>query len=294
MSQHQFNTYFSLPRCLWFLPFALICFTANAAEFNLNHVTEKEINYLSIDDKQYPVLLRSWQGKKKLGLAIIVPALGQSPDAAGFNAYLRRQLNNAGWATLSITPPLKTAYPNHVTQPEDVAKAGTQQMSQQADQAMPIYNAEQLALNTEQQQSFLTNSLSQLDELGQPYQGKRILICSGDSAGHIIELLRSSKLPVPDILVVINPYRNNPSNNKILPSQLAEITVPVLDIQSEDGTAASKSTQQRRFELSPQNAPLRYHQQKMSLDLQHQTGWSNGKKVIEGFALRINKAYPNR
>lgn len=260
---------------------------------HFSYLPEAEVNYLQVDDQQYPALLRSWQGKKKLGLAIIVPQLGQGADAAGFTAYIRRELNRAGWATLAITPPLKPGMPNYATQAKDVSIAGEQQLSEQSTQAMPVFSDEQLSLNLEQQQSFLISSMAQLDSLGKQYQGKRILITSGDSAAIITELLKDNQLPMPDMLAVINPYSDIPSRNQALPKNLAELTIPILDIQSRDGTAASLATQQMRLELLPQNQPYKYHQYRMSLDLLHKEGWSNGIKLIEGFALRINKAYPN-
>ncbi|MFT5789019.1 MAG: hypothetical protein ACI8SJ_001127 [Shewanella sp.] len=273
---------------------SMVSFTTSASTPEFSYLSESEVNYVQIDDQDYPVLLRSWQGKKKLGLAIIVPGLGLSPDEGGFTAYLRRKLNRAGWATLAITPPQKPSMPNYATQAVDVANAGEKQLSQRRTQAMPVFSEEQQTLNIQQQQSFFISSMSQLDSLGKQFQGKRMLISSDDSAGILIELLKDNKLPMPDMLAIINPYHDQPSQNQALATQLAELTIPVLDIQSRDGTSASLATQQNRFDLSPQNAPFRYHQYKISLDLQHKEGWSSGLKIIEGFALRINKAYPSR
>ncbi|QQX79670.1 DUF3530 family protein [Shewanella sp. KX20019] len=267
---------------------SVVSFTTTASSPEFHYLPESEVSNVQVDDQDYPVLLRSWQGKKKLGLAIIVPGLGLSPDDGGFTAFLRRQLNKAGWATLAITPPQKPAMPNYATQAVDVANAGENQLSQQSTQAMPVFSEEQQTLNIQLQQSFLISTMSQLDSLGKQFQGKRMLISSDDSAGVIIELLKDNKLPMPDMLAVINPYSDRPGQNQALATQLAELRIPVLDIQSRDGTSASLATQQSRFDLSPQNAPFRYHQYKISLDLQHKEGWSSGLKIIEGFALRIN------
>ncbi|PKG74894.1 DUF3530 domain-containing protein [Shewanella sp. GutCb] len=294
----MYHRHLSVASCGLALAFALlismVSFTTLASTSKFSYLPENEINYVQVDDQDYPVLLRPWQGKKKLGLAIIVPGLGLSPDEGGFTAYLRRKLNKAGWATLAITPPQRPGMPNYTTQAVHVANAGEKQLNQQSTQAMPVFSEEQQTLNIQRQQSFFISSMSQLDNLGKQFQGKRLLISSDDSAGIIIELLKDNKLPMPDMLAIINPYNDNPSQNQALAAQLAELTIPVLDIQSRDGTSASLATQQSRFDLSPQNAPFRYHQYKILLDLQHKEGWSGGSKIIEGFALRINKAYPNR
>ena len=271
---------------------ALVCinsFTVSASNTDYSYLPTSEVKLLQVDNQSFPALLRPWLGHKQLGLAIIVPALGERADAPGLASYLRRELNNAGWATLALTPP-ESADTN--TKIDTGIETGNQ-LTKQPEQASDIQlTAEQIA-KTKLQQEFMLASMAQLDALGKHFSGKRMLVTMGDSANLIIELLASKRLPMPDLMVIVNPYSELESVNKTLPERLAALAIPILDIQSKDGTAASIATQVHRRNLAPANAPTRYSQQVLALDLTLQVTWENSLEIIEGFASRINKAYPN-
>ncbi|MGS0680335.1 DUF3530 family protein [Shewanella sp. 125m-7] len=258
-----------------------------------SYLPDSELKQLQVEGKDVPALLRPWLGKKQLGLSIIVPAFSERADAAGLVSNLRHELNHSGWATLALTPPSLSKAPYFVTHAEEINKAGDQQNSLPANQETPDFSAEQLAQTQQEQQAFMLNAMAQLDNLGKEFAGKRMLIAIGDSANLVIELLEAKRLPMPDILVVINPYSDITSVNNALPQKLAALAIPVLDIQSKDGSSASLSTQIQRRVLAPNNAPTRYSQQLLALNLSLQVSWNNTLKLIEGFASRINKAYPN-
>ncbi|MCK8045875.1 alpha/beta hydrolase family protein [Shewanella sp. 1CM18E] len=257
------------------------------------YLPANEVKQLQVDGKQVPALLRPWLGKKQYGLAIIVPDLSARADAAGVTNYLRLQLNQLGWATLAITPPSLETPPYFATRADDINQAGEQNNSQLANQETPDFSAQQLADIQQQQQTFLQTSMTQLDSLGKEFSGKRMLIAFGESANLVIELLDKQGLPAPDILVVINPYSDIDSVNAQLAPKLAQLPMPILDLQSKDGSAASIATQSQRLTLAPANAPTRYSQQVLALDLSLKVTWDNTLKLIAGFAQRINKAYPN-
>ncbi|WP_223296221.1 DUF3530 family protein [Shewanella halifaxensis] len=267
---------------------------ASASNADYSYLPASELKQLQVEGKDVPALLRPWLGNKQLGLTIIVPAFSERADAPGLVSNLRHELNYSGWATLALTPPSLSKAPYFVTHAEEVNKAGEQQNSVPANQEIPDFSAEQLALTQQQQRDFMLSAMAQLDSLGKSFTGKRMLIAIGNSANLVIELLETKHLPMPDILVVINPYSDIASVNKALPQKLAALSIPVLDIQSKDGSSASLATQAQRRVLSPANAPTRYSQQSLALDLSLQVAWNDSLKFIEGFANRINKAYPNR
>ena len=130
--------------------------------------------------------------------------------------------------------------------------------------------------------------MMQLDSLGKEFSGKRMLIAYGQSANLAIELLAKQGIPAPEILVVVNPYSDIESINNQLAVKLATLATPVLDLQSQDGSAASIATQAQRLTLAPANAPKRYSQQVLALDLSLKVTWENSLRLIEGFVRRIN------
>ncbi|WP_259650765.1 MULTISPECIES: alpha/beta hydrolase family protein [unclassified Shewanella] len=264
-------------------------FIASASNADYSYLPASEVKQLQVENQSVPALLRPWLGHKQLGLAIIVPALGERADAPGLASYLRRELNDAGWATLALTPPEPADTSTEINTAIETGNQLTKQPEQASDSQL---TAEQVA-KTKLQQDFMLASMAQLDALGKHFSGKRMLVTMGDSANLIIELLASKRLPMPDLLVIVNPYSELESVNNALPEKLASLAIPVLDIQSKDGTAASISTQLKRRSLAPANAPTRYSQQVLALDLTLEMAWDNSLELIEGFASRINKAYPN-
>ncbi|NRB22569.1 DUF3530 family protein [Shewanella sp.] len=257
------------------------------------YLPKEEVMEIIVGAQQTEVLVRSWSGKKKLGIAILLANPGMSADGAGFQAYLRRKLNPAGWATVAITPPKKIATPNFATSAAEIAKVGEMKGNQKANEATEQYSDEVWQDIRDKQSLFISQSMNQLDAIGAPYPGKRLLITSGQGAGLTLAMISKNLLVKPDILVLINPYLQLKDENMALAKQLAELDIPVLDIQSFDGHRASAATVHMRAELSPQNAPYRYSQQRLALNLNNPMSWETALKSIEGFALRISQGPRN-
>jgi len=255
------------------------------------HLASDEVVEISVGEGVAHILVRAWDGRKKLGAAILLANPGMSASPAGLVDFLRHELPHTGWATLSLTPPKHIAIPNLVTQADEITKAGEKQLSQKSTEAIALYSAEKWQEMREQQEEFIMQSMDKLDALGGPYPGKRLLITTDQGAGLAISLLSRNKLPKPDILIIINPFMINPEENQALAKQLGELNIPVLDIQSNDGHSASKETLEARRRLSPQQAPYLYSQQSLSLDLSQEAAWHTSLKLIEGFAARISKGH---
>ncbi|MBL4912956.1 alpha/beta hydrolase family protein [Shewanella schlegeliana] len=280
----------------------LCSFMVSASNADYSYLPASEVKQLQVENQSIPALLRPWLGKKQLGLAIIVPPLGERADAPGLASYLRRELNSAGWATLALTPPMQADIGAELKDKDaKIVVANTPDAQQDTAAETPIENqniqmhspAQEAANVPLQQHDFMLASMAQLDALGKHFAGKRMLVTMGDSANLIIELLETHRLPKPDLMVIVNPYSELESANQALPKKLAKLSIPVLDIQSKDGTAQSLATQMQRLTLAPENAPHRYSQQVLALDLTLKVTWDDCLELIEGFARRINKAHPN-
>ncbi len=254
-----------------------------------DYLPPEEVIEITVGNQQSEILVKPWSGKKKLGAAILIATPGMGADGAGLNAYLRRELTRTGWATIAITPPKKVSTPNFATQAEEVAKAGEVANSQKGNEVTRQYSEKVWTDIRQKQTQFVSQTMSQLDAIGAPYPGKRLLITSGQGAGLAISMISNKLLPQPDILVLINPYMKMKKENQALAKMLATLEVPILDIQSADGHRASYATLKERAELSPQNAPYRYSQQVLALNLNNETAWNTTLKLIEGFAQRISQ-----
>jgi hypothetical protein len=270
----------SIP-CLWLL--MATCSTATMAG-EIDYLPPGEITKINIDKGEIPVLVRPWEGKQQLGSAIIIAPPGGSADEPGIIAYLRRELNPKGWASISPTPPALPAEPNFTTQPGEVARAGKAQLSQARNKALPKFTEEEAEANHKGRGEELIQTLNQLESAGAAYPGKRLLLAQDLSGGMIVELLAQNKIPMPDLLVLINAYREEDEPNLALASQLAELHIPVLDLISTDAHPLALTGALARLPLSRLKEASRYRQQSIALNLVQATAWAECLVLIEGFS----------
>ncbi|MBB1316262.1 alpha/beta hydrolase family protein [Shewanella sp. SR43-4] len=254
------------------------------------YLSADEIKFITIDGKQSEILVRSWQSKKHFGSAVIVAASDTDADAAGLASYLRTNINSLGWASISLTPAKGLYRPNYATKPEEITKAGTEQLQLSSDKSVPKYESSQLLELRNFQQTNLNEALNQLPATTSLFPGGKIMIVLDDSAGMIINLLYDKKIPTPDVLVIINPYReyeyliDPQSQRKSIAEQLVTMSIPILDIQSADAHPNSIEQAPTRLNYN-QVKPARYYRQyQMSLDLSNASGWEEALNQIEGFS----------
>ena len=257
-----------------------------------DYLPQSEVATLTVGDKPSYALVRSWRGHFQYGAAILMADFDTHADPTGVIGYLRRHINDRGWASISLEAPSGAPIINHTTDAAEISKPGEKQLELKADKALPKYSETQWKKVREAQNNQLLQTMNQLDSLGQPYPGKRILIVADRGAGLVISQLNAGTLPKPDMLVIINPYLDHSDENQQLAKLLSELDIPVLDIQSPDGPTQSLTTASERQTLSPLNQPLRYEQQRLALNLNQPNAWQNILVLIDGFARRINKAYP--
>ncbi|MBO2606424.1 DUF3530 family protein [Shewanella algae] len=255
----------------------------------LEHVAASELQKIQVDGEEQAVLVRPWSGPKQLGAALLLPPPGTHADAPGLNAFLRRGINPAGWASLSMTPPPFPEQPNFTTEAQEISKAGDGKVQGKSNQATSRREAEEWQKLRKQQQTFIQKSLAQLDALGEPFPGKRLLIAQDQSAALVIELLAAQELAKPDLLVVINPYLDDPYANLALPKKLAGLELAILDIQSPDGHQASQATVESRKTLASSKPDNQYRQQLLALDLRQDVAFENTLLMIEGMARKVLK-----
>lgn len=257
------------------------------------YLSADEIKFITIDGKQSEILVRSWQSKKHFGSAVIVAASDTDADAAGLASYLRTNINSLGWASISLTPAKGLYRPNYATKPEEITKAGTEQLQLSSDKSVPKYESSQLLELRNFQQTNLNEALNQLPATTSLFPGGKIMIVLDDSAGMIINLLYEKKIPTPDVLVIINPYReyeyliDPQSQRKSIAEQLVTMSIPILDIQSADAHPNSIEQAPTRLNYN-QVKPARYYRQyQMSLDLSNASGWEEALNQIEGFSRTV-------
>ncbi|MGP1833942.1 alpha/beta hydrolase family protein [Shewanella frigidimarina] len=257
------------------------------------HLPADEIKFITIDGKQTEVLVRSWQSKKHFGSAMIIAASDTDADAAGLASYLRTNINARGWASISLTPAKGLYRPNYATKPEEVTKAGTEQLQLTSNKSTPKYESSQLLELRNFQQSNLNEALNQLTSTTSLFPGGKILIVIDDTAGMVTNLLYDKKIPTPDVLVIVNAYRefeyliDPQSQRKSIAEQLVTMSIPILDIQSADAHPNSIEQAPTRLNYNQVKPAKYYRQYQMSLDLSSPSGWEEALDQIEGFSRTV-------
>lgn len=266
---------------------------AASAQQKYAHLNSNEIKFITVDGKQSEVLVRSWQSKKQFGSLMIVGPSDTDADANGLASYLRTQINPRGWASISLTPAKGLYRPNYATKPEDISKAGSEQITLSTNKSIPKYTSEQLLELRNFQQAALSEAINQLGSTVSLFPGASILIAIDDSAGMVTNLLYDKKIPTPDVFVVVNPYRefeyliDPQSQRKSIAEQLVTMSLPILDIQSSDAHPISITEAPTRLNYN-QVKPARYYRQyQMSLDFSNQSGWEEALDQIEGFSRTV-------
>ncbi|MEZ9139768.1 MULTISPECIES: DUF3530 family protein [unclassified Shewanella] len=256
-------------------------------------ISDAEKQQITVQDQTIEVLVKPWQGKKQHGAVFLVGPTDTHASGRGIIRYLRQQIPSKGWASISIKPTEGLYRPNFATSADQVTKAGEKQLELNAYQITPKYSSSQLLELRNFQQNVINECLAQLEAIGEQFPGKRIIIAADDSAGMVINLLHQDKLQQPDLLVVINPYRefeqliDEQSRDLSIPLQLAELDFPILDLQSENGNIESIAETPARKQSNQMKTSHRYRQYLLQLDLNNQGGWDEALEHIEGFARKM-------
>lgn len=283
----------SLSTWYYLLLSVLLMSTAVLAQPSFAPTPAAEIKKITVEAKEIDVLVRPWSGKQQFGLAIIIGPSDSQAESMGLVGFLRHELNAKGWATISLTPPKGLYRPNFTTESEQIKKAGDAQLSLPAQQAVPKYNSAQLLELRNFQQANLTEALNQLTAIGQPYPGAKIIIAFDDSAGMVTHLLFEKKIPSPELLILVNPYREyedlieESSQRKQIAEQLVMMSIPVLDLVSPDSHPLAQANAPARKQYN-QVKPIKYYRQyQLDLTLANSSGWQEALERIEGFSRSV-------
>ncbi|KPZ73609.1 MULTISPECIES: DUF3530 family protein [Shewanella] len=267
--------------------------TNTFAESLFAPVSDEQKQQIIVQDKPIDVIVKPWQGRKQRGSAIILGPTESDATGLESSRYMRLQLPLSGWATISIKPTEGLYRPNFATDADQINKAGEKQLTLDAHQMTPKYTSSQLLELNNFQQKVIEESIAQIEGVAAQYPGKRIIIAADDSAGMVVNLLHQDKLTKPDLLVIINPYRefeqliDEQNRGLSIAKQLAGLDIPVLDLQSANGHKAALAQSIERKNSNLVKSANLYRQYLLQLDLSHQGGWDEALDHIEGFARKI-------
>ncbi|MFQ1649579.1 DUF3530 family protein [Aeromonas veronii] len=172
-------------------------------------------------DKQ-TVLFSKHDSENYLGLAILLPDWQRS----GQLWQLTRALGRLGFDTLLLLP------------------------SPQQTELDPA--TEKKAKNSDTFRKQFAERISKLVDAKLQEGGFKLILAQGTGAAWTANLIASEQLPAPDALVLLDGFFPDQQSNQILAKEIAQGTVPTLDLYQEDGgrwpllAAEARQTESRR------------------------------------------------
>lgn len=172
-------------------------------------------------DKQ-TVLFAKHDSDNYVGLAILLPDWQRS----GQLWQLTRALSQLGFDTLLLLP------------------------SPQQTELDPA--AEKRAKESDAFRKQLAERISKLADAKLQEGGFKLILAQGTGAAWTANLIASEQLPAPDALVLLDGFFPDQQSNQILAKEIAQGTIPTLDLYQEDGgrwpllAAEARQTESRR------------------------------------------------
>ena len=155
-------------------------------------------------DKQ-TVLFAKHDSENYLGLAILLPDWQRS----GQLWQLTRELGRLGFDTLLLLP------------------------SPQQTELDPAAEKKQQVIDDFRKQ--FASRISKLGDAKLQEGGFKLLLAQGTSAAWAANLIASEQLPAPDALVLLDGFFPNQLSNQTLAKQIAQGSIPTLDLYQEEG-----------------------------------------------------------
>jgi hypothetical protein len=200
---------------------------------------EGEAKWLKAGNSEYLGIFKSDSSGEALGSILILPSPKSAPNAPGALNYLSNELSENGWNVLAISLPelnFSGPAPKHPNEGESKEEQPEVEESKQTEAVKVVdKNSEMLdpKIWFEQQQTknmekLLERILVSETEL-QVSGGKYVILAQGATAELLLELI-SNKVINPHGLITLNIHHPVAQRMSKIPSNLAKVTIPNLDI----------------------------------------------------------------
>ena len=145
------------------------------------------------------------------GVAVLVPDWHQSVTSPKAINFLRNDLPQKGWTTITVQPPAK---PDNY--PSSASKAS--QRNTENEQTISSYK------------EAITPILQAVFNKAQEYPGVFVVISEGNNAAIIMDIVQQQQLPAPNGIVLLSAHMESQSDNLKFAQIMSESDTPVLDL----------------------------------------------------------------
>lgn len=255
-----------------------------------------EVRTLLAGEDEFIALYRQSMAGEQRGVALIIPDWQQLPtNNAGIN-FLRKELNDLGYATLAMTLPDIDWQAQENTESEESEntqsssdEASNQQQNNGAMSEPHFVNAAPLIQNAviDNYKLKLIARFNSLYDTALNEQGSIVVIAQGASAGLLIEHYANFPSTRLDALISLSSYLPNYQRNSHLNANISTISPPVLDLFfAIDNPKVTQSIQARQRWVT-RNSKFDYRQRQLFGLASEPEQQQRLLKEVDGFLRRL-------
>jgi len=179
---------------------------------DINHyLSDDEIKPLLAGPDDFITLIKESTVANNKGVAILLADWQQTAITPKGLNYLRKEMPNQGWTTISIQPPSK---------PNNYPSTALKQVEQEEEDRTTL-TAYQLKLSA---------MIKTVMEKAKDYPGIFVVIAQGSHAAILTDLYQQDKNIPPNAFIVLSSFMPSHQANEQYASTLAQTSFPVLDL----------------------------------------------------------------
>lgn len=179
---------------------------------DIKHYLEPDIiKPMLVGMKEHVALIEVNKTGIAKGVMILLP--DWQKNATGSNAlnFLRQQLPQLGWTTITIQPPAKPDnYPSNANERDKRIENNQKALTDYQDD--------------------LGLLLKQIDEKAKEYPGVIVVISEGSNGALLNNIYQKQIVAMPAALILLSSFLPTPEDNKTVASSITQLSIPVLDL----------------------------------------------------------------
>jgi hypothetical protein len=241
-----------------------------------------ELKPLLAGDSDFYVLFRDDMTGRPRGVALLIPDWSQHAANSRGIDFLRTQLPQYGWVTLSMAVPnnREQVFVTDIPQPRPLASS---RQSTKKTQALRHIDEEYMAKYELQMKMRMEALVNEAEN----YQGYFIVIAQGSSAAVLASLYAKEELAQPEAFIILGALVHDNALNQAMNLNIATTSIPTLDIyQTSQSRWIAKNIRLRQM-LAKKHFKISYRASQLHGDISYLNQNQRLLKTIYGWLSRL-------
>jgi ATP-dependent Lon protease len=210
-----------------------------------HYLNAEQIKPLLVGTEEYLTVIETNTTANSKGVMILVPDWQQSATSSKALNYLSKQLPLQGWTTITVHPPSK---------PDNYPSMALKQDVQREENSKTI----------EQYQKNLADVILSVNEKAKTYPGIIVVVAQGHHASLLANIYQKMPQDKPAALVMLSGYLNTQTENIQAAKNLAQTSLPILDLSLQRDHHLVATNVQLRKRFSNQELKTHFRQKQFN------------------------------